>query len=71
MSMGSWLLSWLFLFSIVYVEMRVTLEKKGNIIVPNDLIIVATVLANAGKIVTNNVEEFERVNGLIVEDWTK
>ena len=49
-----------------YAEVRVILEKQGNIIVQNDQIIAATVLVNGGKIVTNKVKEFERVNGLIV-----
>lgn len=34
------------------------------------MLIAATVLANKGTLVTNNVREFSRVPGLLVEDWT-
>ncbi len=53
-----------------YAELRAKLEREGRVIGPNDMIIAATVLANGGKMVTNNVKEFERVRGLIIEDWS-
>jgi tRNA(fMet)-specific endonuclease VapC len=53
-----------------YAHIRFFLEKQGAIIGPNDLIIAATVLANNGVLVTHNVQEFKRVPGLMIEDWT-
>jgi tRNA(fMet)-specific endonuclease VapC len=53
-----------------YAIIRAYLEKKGNTIGPNDLIIAATVLANNGILVTHNTKEFKRVPDLIIEDWT-
>lgn len=53
-----------------YGIIRSTLEKNGQPIGPNDLMIAATVLANNGILVTHNVREFSRINNLIVEDWT-
>ena len=37
----------------------------------NDLVIAATVTSNGGILITNNTKEFSRVNGLLLEDWTK
>jgi len=40
-----------------------------TLLLNNDLLIAATVLANDGILVTNNTKEFNRVENLIVEDW--
>lgn len=55
----------------VYAEIRAGLEKKGNVIGPNDLIVAATTRANGGVLVTNNTKEFSRVKTLKIEDWTR
>lgn len=55
--------------SVSYAKIRAKLEKEGRIIGPNDLLIAATVLANDGILITNNVAEFERVKGLALENW--
>ena len=52
-----------------YAIIRAELERKGKTIGGNDIIIAATVLANAGILVTHNTGEFSRVNQLVVEDW--
>jgi tRNA(fMet)-specific endonuclease VapC len=49
---------------------RADLERNGQIIGGNDLLIAATVLANNGIMVTNNVREFSHVKNLIIEDWS-
>ena len=46
---------------------RAALEKEGQPIGPNDMLIAA--LANGLTIVTHNTTEFSRVSGLLVEDW--
>ena len=56
--------------AIAYARIRYDLEKEGKSIGPNDLIIAAVVLANQGTLVTHNVNEFSRVPGLLIEDWT-
>ena len=53
----------------VYGEIRADLERLGQPIGPNDLLIAATALANSLILVTHNVSEFERVPGLRIEDW--
>jgi len=37
---------------------------------PNDYFIAATALARGAVIVTHNTREFNRIEGLQVEDWT-
>jgi tRNA(fMet)-specific endonuclease VapC len=53
----------------VYGEIRANLEKRGQIIGPNDLIIASIAKANGLTLITHNSREFNRVEGLIVEDW--
>ncbi len=53
----------------VYGEIRSSLEHKGQIIGPNDLIIASIAKANDLILVTHNGKEFNRVEGLTVEDW--
>jgi len=52
-----------------YAVIRCDLERRGVIIGGNDLIVAATVIANAGTLVTNNVDEFSRVKGLQIADF--
>ncbi len=49
---------------------RADLENKGTIIGANDLLIAAHALSLDLTLVTNNAREFERVNGLKIENWT-
>ncbi len=57
--------------SVSYSKIRFKLEREGQIIGPNDLLIAATVLYNDGILVTNNVKEFKRVPQLSIENWTE
>lgn len=52
-----------------YAEARDSLERRGEIIGPNDLLIAAIALTHGLTVATNN-REFSRVDGLSVEDWT-
>lgn len=52
-----------------YAEIRADLEKRGLPIGPNDLQIASIAVANQLVLVTHNVREFRRVNGLNIEDW--
>ena len=47
------------------------LEKKGKIIGPMDLLLAAQAKAKKLILVTNNVKEFERVEGIKIENWVK
>ena len=50
---------------------KTDLEKKGNIIGPMDLLLAAQAKTKKLILVTNNVKEFERVEGLKIENWVK
>lgn len=50
-------------------RVRAGLEREGNMIEANDLLIAATALANNLTMVTSNTGEFARVPGLAVENW--
>jgi len=52
-----------------YAEVRWQLERGGQPIGGNDLLIAAHALVVDCTIVTANVREFERVEGLRVENW--
>jgi tRNA(fMet)-specific endonuclease VapC len=52
-----------------YAEIRDTLEARGQVIGPNDMLIAAIALDHNLTLVTNN-REFSRVPGLNIEDWT-
>ena len=59
------------LVTYVYADIRCTLEKTGQIIGPNDLLIAAIVKFHEGILITNNTEEFKRVKGLQLENWVQ
>lgn len=52
-----------------YGTLRSTLKKQGQLIGANDMLIAATALAEDFVLVTNNVREFERVEGIKLENW--
>ena len=53
-----------------YANIRTDLEKKGQIIGANDLLIASHALSLGAVLVTNNTREFERVKKLVLEDWS-
>lgn len=54
-----------------YGKIRVELERKGTPIGPMDLLIAGHARSEGLILVTNNTKEFERVEGLAVEDWAQ
>jgi tRNA(fMet)-specific endonuclease VapC len=55
--------------ALAYAKIRVDLESRGNIIGSNDLLIAAHAKGCDAILVTNNTREFEKVNGLSIENW--
>lgn len=53
----------------IYGTIRADLANKGTPISLNDLQIASIALANNLILVTHNVREFSRVDGLQIEDW--
>ena len=54
-----------------YGPARAALEKKGVTIGPIDMLLAAQALSLGVTLVTNNTQEFRRVKGLKVQDWTR
>lgn len=52
-------------------EIKVALRLAGTPIGPNDTAIAGHAIAAGAVLVTNNTREFERVPGLVLEDWVK
>ena len=50
-------------------EIRATLDRQGQQIGPNDLLIASIALAYGLTLVSHNTGEFGRVPGLRLEDW--
>jgi len=53
-----------------YARLRTYLESRGTPIGPNDMLIAAHALALDCTVVTANEQEFSRVPGLKVENWS-
>lgn len=53
----------------VYADVRSSLEKQGNVIGANDMLIAAIAVAHQLILVTHNVNAFSRVSQLQIEDW--
>ena len=51
-------------------EIRATLYRNDNVIGPYDLMIAGHARSRGLIVVTGNVKEFQRVDGLRAEDWT-
>ena len=52
-----------------YAQARLALEQSGRRIGERDLLIAAHALAENLTLVTNNTREFERIDGLKLENW--
>jgi tRNA(fMet)-specific endonuclease VapC len=52
-----------------YGRLRALLQKQGNLIGPNDLLIASIAIANNVTLVTHNTGEFSRIPGLQMKDW--
>lgn len=54
-----------------YAQQFTALKAAGTPIGANDLWIACHALAEDGVLVTNNTREFNRINGLKIENWAK
>jgi tRNA(fMet)-specific endonuclease VapC len=55
----------------MYGRIRSTLEKKGKPIGSMDMLIAAVAKSERLILVTNNVKEFMRIEGLMIENWVE
>ncbi len=54
-----------------YGNIRADLKRKGKVIGGNDMLIAAQARRQQLIVITANTKEFDRIEGLKVEDWTK
>jgi len=57
--------------AVCYGKLKTKLKKKGEIIGPIDMLLAAQALSKDLIFVTNTADEFSRVDGLKIEDWSK
>lgn len=57
--------------TLFYAKIKSTLANAGTPIGPNDLLIAATAISINAILVTSNTNEFSRVEGLRLENWTE
>lgn len=55
----------------VYAQEKARLKKSGNIFDDFDLLIGATAISNNLTLVTRNISDFNRLDGIQIQDWTK
>ena len=53
----------------VFGRVRAALERAGQVIGPYDMLIAAQALSRRLVLVTDNLAEFRRVEGLEIESW--
>jgi tRNA(fMet)-specific endonuclease VapC len=57
------------MMTYIYADIRQRTEIVGVSIGPNDLFIAATVKFHEGVLITNDVQEFSRIDGLRIDNW--
>ncbi|MFN0145400.1 MAG: PIN domain-containing protein [Dehalococcoidia bacterium] len=55
----------------VFGDLKASLEQQGQRLADADLLIAAICLANNATLVTGNRRHFDRVPGLVLEDWIR
>ncbi len=55
--------------ALVYGDIRTSLEKRGEVIGGLDMLIASCAMAKDMILVTNNTREFQRIEGLEIENW--
>jgi predicted nucleic acid-binding protein len=57
--------------AVIAADLWAGLQRRGQLIGDNDLLISATALHHGLAVATGNVAHFSRIPGLSIEDWTK
>jgi len=55
----------------IYASEKARLKTKGKMLDDFDLLIGSTAIFNNLILVTKNVSDFDRLDGIVIEDWTK
>ena len=54
----------------IYAKEKARLKAKGRMLDDFDLLIRTTAIFNNMTLVTKNVSDFDRIDGIVIEDWT-
>jgi tRNA(fMet)-specific endonuclease VapC len=54
----------------IYAKEKARLKTKGKMLDDFDLLIGTTAIFNNMTLVTKNVSDFDRLDGIVIEDWT-
>src|SRR5690606_25102389 len=54
----------------IFAKEKARLKTKGKILDDFDLLIGSTAIFNNLTLVTKNVSDFDRLDGIVIEDWT-
>lgn len=54
----------------IYAKEKARLKTKGKILDDFDLLIGATAIFNNLTLITKNISDFDRLTGIVIEDWT-
>ncbi|MFT3947861.1 MAG: type II toxin-antitoxin system VapC family toxin [Agriterribacter sp.] len=54
----------------IYANEKARLKTKGKMLDDFDLLIGTTAISNKLTLVTKNVSDFDRLDGIVIEDWT-
>jgi len=57
--------------AVEYGKIRANLEKQGQVIGNMDMQIAGHALSLDMIVVTNNIKEFKRINGLVLDNWVE
>ncbi|MGC9311535.1 MAG: type II toxin-antitoxin system tRNA(fMet)-specific endonuclease VapC [Sediminispirochaetaceae bacterium] len=57
--------------AIEFGRIKVQLRRKGSVVGTVDMLLAAQAISKEMIFVTNNVKEFNRIEGLRIEDWSK
>ena len=55
----------------IYAKEKARLKSMGKILDDFDLLIGSTAIHNNLVLVSRNVSDFDRLDGIVIEDWTK
>lgn len=57
--------------TLLYGQIRAELERKGTVIGAMDMLIASQAMSLGLTLVTNNIKEFSRIAGLVLENWVE
>ena len=53
-----------------FAKIKTALQEKGHPLADMDVMIASICLANKCILVTNNTKHFEKINGILLENWS-